>query len=562
MRHGCRSTLIGLVALSMACSSSGRVSDAGRADGAPAPHDGGGSERDADPERDCDPSRDEDGDGIPDALEGDGDDDGDGAPNAEDPDTDGDGVPDWTETEGFGPCEPPDSDGDGVPDHRETDSDGDGLDDADERWEHGTDPRSADTDGDGYSDLLETCGTTTDPLDADSAPADTDHVVELAEGQSATVRIDAVTPAPPPPRSPDVYALLDTPDEEARASFADRMVGLLEAMPEARVGAGQLSDFPFCEDLGEGHCYGNFGDKPFEHMHDLGRAPDSLRSALSTSGLTFAGWDPHGSHVEALYQAATGEGGTWQYPLYGRTHSLPPAPCPEGGLGYPCFDPDSLPVIVLGAKRTWNNDGGHGDPEAYPDGRPYRNIVPAPHEFAEARDALCAIDAAFVGVAFETSFVDDAYRQRHELEAMARAVGAVGPDGQPFVLEAPGGEVPYGVVDAVDTLSSEPRPEDVTTRIAADGACGGDADPAAFVTEIRTLETDPEGYARRDGGVFVATQPETPVAFELSLRNEVTRPKDRMRVFHIRVAVTGRCDREIAVRHVYVVVPPVETELI
>ena len=50
---------------------------------------------------------------------------------------------------------------------RDRDSDGDGLDDADE-LALGTDPFDADTDGDGLTDGLEVAAGTTNPLAADS----------------------------------------------------------------------------------------------------------------------------------------------------------------------------------------------------------------------------------------------------------------------------------------------------------------------------------------------------------------------------------------------------------
>lgn len=78
---------------------------------------------------------DADGDGIPDAVEGDGDADGDGLPDFLDLDADGDGIPD--ETEGAD-----DTDGDGIPDYLDLDADGDGIPDAVER-QAGTDPYNA-----------------------------------------------------------------------------------------------------------------------------------------------------------------------------------------------------------------------------------------------------------------------------------------------------------------------------------------------------------------------------------------------------------------------------------
>lgn len=67
------------------------------------------------------PDDDQDGDTIPDNVEGSGDADGDGIPNYLDEDSDGDGIPDKDEV-GMDPLNPQDSDGDGIPDYLDNDA--------------------------------------------------------------------------------------------------------------------------------------------------------------------------------------------------------------------------------------------------------------------------------------------------------------------------------------------------------------------------------------------------------------------------------------------------------
>ncbi|PZX11295.1 gliding motility-associated-like protein, partial [Breznakibacter xylanolyticus] len=95
-----------------------------------------------------------DGDGIPDAVDGDGDSDGDGLPNYRDADSDGDGIDDTIEGGVADVCTqfPVDSDGDGVPDFLDADADGDGVPDAVELTD--------DCDGDGipnHLDVVDDC---------------------------------------------------------------------------------------------------------------------------------------------------------------------------------------------------------------------------------------------------------------------------------------------------------------------------------------------------------------------------------------------------------------------
>ncbi|HPE63488.1 MAG TPA: RICIN domain-containing protein [Methanothrix sp.] len=102
----------------------------------------------------CDP--DSDDDGIPDKAEAGSDPynpadtDGDGVPDYLDLDSDDDGIPDEVEA-GSDPSNPVDTDGDGVPDYLDFDSDDDGLDDDREGWWlcSRTDP---DTNGDQIND--------------------------------------------------------------------------------------------------------------------------------------------------------------------------------------------------------------------------------------------------------------------------------------------------------------------------------------------------------------------------------------------------------------------------
>lgn len=102
---------------------------------------------------------DNDGDGIPDTIEGSGDTDFDGIPDYLDTDSDDDDIPDAIEMTY-------DSDGDGIFDFQDTDSDGDGIDDAEEGV--------IDSDGDGIPNYLDTDSDGDGIPDAVETNADTD----------------------------------------------------------------------------------------------------------------------------------------------------------------------------------------------------------------------------------------------------------------------------------------------------------------------------------------------------------------------------------------------------
>ncbi len=118
---------------------------------------------------------DEDGDGIPNTVEGCEDIDGDYLPNCKDKDSDADGIADKRECIAQ-PC--PDTDDDGVPDYLDRDSDGDLVSDKVEN-NMGTNPYVQDTDEDGTKDGAESVSGT-DPLDFESRPPDGIYYVLLS----------------------------------------------------------------------------------------------------------------------------------------------------------------------------------------------------------------------------------------------------------------------------------------------------------------------------------------------------------------------------------------------
>ena len=150
---------------------------------------------------------DSNGDGVKD---GDEDSDGDGKTNAEESnpdsntitDKDGNGTSDIIEgkDENGNPTKPKDTDDDGTPDYKDTDIDGDGVNNADEK-EAGLDPRNPDTnndgkndgdedtDGDGISNKEESDASGNTPTDNDG-DGKTDIVTHQFGSEITAVRVD------------------------------------------------------------------------------------------------------------------------------------------------------------------------------------------------------------------------------------------------------------------------------------------------------------------------------------------------------------------------------------
>ena len=240
---------------------------------------------------------DSDGDGVDDIFEGSGDPDGDGIPSFLDSDSDNDGIEDKDEI-GPDPTNPVDSDGDGYYDFEDADSDNDGLRD-DVELAMGTSHTNRDSDGDGFTDLAEDVAGT-DPLDHGSLIEG--FYVELAAREEHTIAV----PFTPEILQADVLFVLDATCSMGgvlstmASNFSQVVTGI--SIPDVNFGVAEFEDYAY-GDMGTS----SWGDKPFalkqQITSNLGNVQAQL-SALSTKN----GSDNPESSMEALYQAATGEG--------------------------------------------------------------------------------------------------------------------------------------------------------------------------------------------------------------------------------------------------------------
>ncbi len=497
----------------------------------------------------CEPDQDTDGDGLADELEGEGDVDGDGVPNFMDTDSDGDGIPDSDEQVG-GPCSITDSDGDGEPDSWDLDSDNDGLPDAEEVGTYFTDPRSIDTDGDGVTDLGEARGTMTDPRDPSSTIAPGDFFVVLPfEGDRANRTLRFGTSI----NIADIYFLIDTtgsmsaPIENVQSSLTSIVAEINAAIPDAQMGVGHFEDFPF----GGYGSDGSFGgtDVPYANVQDITADVAAVQAGLNSLELG-SGADSPESHVEALYQTATGMGGTWNY-SGSPTASISPRSCPsipdEPGVrrGYPCFRPGALPIIITVSDIEWHN--GPGGSEAY------SGITPAPHTFEQAAAALTSIGARYIGVAVDG-------QGRSEAEAMGRATGTVDGSDRPLVYDSPGGTVSSSIIEGIGTLTGGVT-QDVTTR--AENVAGNpdEFDATLFIKSITPVEgyvggIPGTGYESKDDVAFYQVVPGTEVDFAIDFYNDVRVANETAEIFQALIIVVGNGVTNLDSRNVYIIVPP------
>ncbi|HJL18656.1 MAG TPA: hypothetical protein RMH99_23545 [Sandaracinaceae bacterium LLY-WYZ-13_1] len=521
------------------------------------PRDAGpGGGPDADVLSGCDPSRDADGDGVADQAEGDTDADGDGTPNFQDTDADGDGILDTEEHAGNVPCSLPDADDDGIPNWLDTDSDNDGLSDAEERDTYSTDPYGIDSDGDGVTDLGEARGTMTDPNDATSTIPEEDFFVVLpynGSPETRTLRFGTNL------QQADVYFLIDTTGsmqssiDNVTSSLTRLSTEIRARIPNVQMGVGQYRDFHNSDDL-FGGAYGSPGDEPYANEQVITDDVSRVQSALSALGAGGGGDGPE-SATEALYQTATGEGGTWTFSGGAPSFTLPRAACPaipdETGTrrGYPCFRPEALPIVVLVTDAPFHNGPGNSNA--------YSGISPAPHFFDQAVTALDNIGARFVGVAVGSG-------PRSDEEAVARMTGSVDEAGEPLVYDASGGTVSDAIIEGIETLAGR-TPQDVDTITE-----NVDGNPDGFdATQLIDSITPVEGfngpisgpmpgvtYASKDATTFYEVIPGTLVDFEVVFINTVRPPAATAQIFRATIIVRGNGVARLDDRNVYIVVPP------
>lgn len=514
----------------------------------------------------CELLVDTDGDTIADQHEGgeDADFDLDGTPNSLDDDSDGDGLSDAVEAGDADICTvPPDHDADDWSDYLDRDADNDGLSDQDETGTYGTSPVNPDSDGDGYTDLAEVAAGT-DPNDSSARIPDDDFFVVLPYGGPEArdvLRFDTNIEVA------DVFFLVDTTGsmggtiDNVATSLRDVIVpGIRDTIDNAWIGVGRFEDFPV-------GGYGSYGthsgtvpglpadDIPF-WLHSVVRDPmtefDMIQQAVEYLRSIGIGGDGSESHVEGLYQTATGEGISPWVPAQ-RCEVAPDFGTPRG---YPCFRPGALPIVVLISDAEMHN--GPSSYDAY-------SGVAGAHTVDQAVVALNEIGARVIGVAANAWGANAVEHMRY----VARGTGTVDGSGQPLVYETTG-EVSYEVVNAISQLAgSTPQDVSTTTQDLPDwpeylAAGEPEIDATGFIQSIRPVRTIPDGglLGNMTETTFEQVVPGTAVEFEVVFFNDFVGPRETSRIYEALIIVVGNGVAHLDARHVYIVVPPEGQEVL
>jgi len=502
----------------------------------------------------CDQYVDSDRDTIPDSIEGTGDRDGDTIPNYLDPDSDNDGISDADEAGDADLCTLPRNtdvtpgdpeSGDQWFDFLDYDSDNDGLSDADEAGRYGTNPYDPDSDNDGVTDLGEVAAGT-DPNDPASTISPEDFFVVLPYMDPEQHRdLNFGTTI----KIADVYFLIDTTGsmDDAIFNVASSLTSsiipqIFALIPNVQVGVGHFNDFP-------SGMYGDAMDMPYWHNVDITPNIATVQSTINTypgSSAWGSGYDTPESHVIGLYLTATGEG------LNAGGAHIPARTCPgipdDPGtrVGYPCFRPMALPIIVIISDAPWHNGPASANPYSF-----------ATKGFNDAVSAMLAIGARMVGV-FVNNFGTDGLPH---MQKAATDTGTVDEAGAPLVAVSNDGAVSANVVNMITKLASS-TPQKVNAEAEDErndpGPPPDDFNAERFVIDIRPKSAVPPSGSDPptwDDEYFYDVVPGTSVTFDVTFKNDIVPPLESAQVFKAWIVVYGNDVARLDERLCIIIVP-------
>jgi hypothetical protein len=446
-----------------------------------------------------------------------------------------------------------DTDSDGDVDTSPTgDNDGDGLSNGLEE-EIGTDPEEPDTDGDGVSDLVEYVAGT-DPTNPDSNPA--------AEGNFYFFEPYGEPPDPSEDtlvfatdiKMADVFILTDTTGsmygeiDNLKASLSGTIIPDIQAIiPDVWFGVGYFDDYPV-------GMYGSSGDVAFGLLQIMTDDAAAAQTAVNTMP-NGSGADWAESDVPALFTIATGAA----------LGSYVPAQteCPDGYIGYPCFRPGAVPIIILITDAPF-----HNGPDGYDT---YGGISPSPPDYLTTVSMLNDIHAKVLSISTSGATTGDiAYEHA---QAIANDTGAVTDTG-PLTIAASSSGTGLGdnVVDAVALLASgvvmdmaavarDDPSDDVDATVFVDrivpNTVGGVADPTdetiICVGGLTTADEDGDTYPDK----FVDVLPGNPVCFDIIPAQNDSVPATSMpAIYKAFIDVIGDDVTVLDTREVFFLVPP------
>jgi hypothetical protein len=237
--------------------------------------------------------------------------------------------------------------------------------------------------------------------------------------------------------------------------------------------------------------------------------------------------------------------------------------CTGGGIGYPCFRPGAVPIIVLITDAPFHNDAD-GDDE-------YSGVAGPPPYYVEAVTQLTAIHAKVVGVCSGT------FEAMQDMEDIVSDTGAVDSMGQPLLLQImdDGSQLGERVVRNVKRLANQVALEVGTEARDVDEGPDDDQDATVFIDRIVPNEVggveDPENpgtfcigalsVGDEDGDtvadVFTSVLPGQSVCFDIyPIVNDIVAHDTEPQLYLAEIDVIGDGITVLDTRDVYFLIPP------
>jgi hypothetical protein len=305
---------------------------------------------------------------------------------------------------------------------------------------------------------------------------------------------------------------------------------------------------------------GENGSFSYRNLQDIQADPQVTKTALPSQCWGQPCWEPG---LVGVFHTVTGMGTTAAvnagYTMPPMAVDEPPG-CAAGYRGYPCFRPDSLPIVLLIGDEPFS--------QCYlPDGGSANNCdsstktVMNPREFPNVAGAVNALGAKIIGIQGNGGGT----QLQTDMEELCKQTSSVDSAGNPYRFDgadaAAGTAIAAGVRELAATL-----PLDLTVRALDDASDSVDA-VAAFVHHLQTfdpgttecqtwsdqLDTDLDGFDDE----YLAVPPGFPVCWKIVVKDNVTVPATgQVQIFKATLELRGNVATLLDTRTVYFVVPP------
>jgi hypothetical protein len=288
---------------------------------------------------------------------------------------------------------------------------------------------------------------------------------------------------------------------------------------------------------------------PFKHRMDI--QPNAAAIATAVPSADAGSCDPcEETGLLAAFSAVSGRGpsatGCFGVMSYSDRSDCTGSPAGAKGVGYPCFRPDALPVILLATDE------------------PPSTQFSCPG-FSATAQAASAIGAKIIGIRGASGSSGEAAQVEVDLNNLALATGTVDMNGAPLVFPGANSGAAGGIENGVRALSNS-IPLDISGVPVDDGSDSVDA-VASFIDHLITLQLDsPEctaGLTDQDSNgdghpdVFVNVIAGTPVCWKLVPKVNSSVPGSKEpQLYRASIQVYGERVTLLDQRNVFFVVPP------